>query len=387
MDAFKTIFIGHKVLILLVAWFGIFIILTWFLNTFADLNGLAVTIPLFSFAGIFGIAALSLNLEVGLAGMPNFGKIAFFMVGAYTTGTFTLLGFPIHYALIIGMIVTGFLGYLIALPTLKLRADYLAIVTIAIGEILRTIILAEQWLGDQLGCLCGGARGLRVQNIFREGILYDVVIGGNLIQRTVVADFLFLIAITITMFVVYLILETLYNSPWGRILKSIRDNDIATESLGKDVVDYRIRTFIIASAFAGLAGGIFGIYIVTISPFAFLPLLTFQIWIMMILGGIANNRGVIFGSVLFWSITNLTLVLKEEVSAMLSSIASLLNPFNDLPFIPTIQGFIIFDPINLQNFGFGLILLLFLLFRPQGVIPEREIKTVAKDVMIPIPTD
>ena len=375
---------GHNIFPIIIGWMGAFLGITILFNL-SGTNGLAISIPLFSFAGIFGIAALSLNLEVGLSGISNFGKIAFFMIGCYTSGLLYLLHYPFYIGILGAMIVGGVFGYLMALPTLHLREDYLAIVTIAVGEIIRTVLLAEVWLAwpqsTGLGQRSsGGSFGLSIENIFRSMITTDLTIGTTVIEAPVVADFVFMLAISCMLLLVYLFLEYLYNSPWGRVLKSIRENELAAESLGKNVVAYRIKAFILASALAGLAGGIWALYIVSFTPSGFPPYYTFLMWMMIIIGGLANNRGTIIGSIAIWSADFLVRQFREEIVGILNRIASLLNPIDGLPLITNIQDFIQIDPIYGQQAFFGIFLILVLIFRSEGLLPERTIKTVATKV-------
>jgi len=372
---------GHNIFPIFIGWTGAFLIITALLNL-SGINGLALSIPLFSIAGIFGIAALSLNLEVGLTGISNFGKIAFFMIGCYTSGLLYLLHYPFYIGILGAMIVGGVFGYLLALPTLHLREDYLAIVTIAVGEILRTALLAEVWLAwpqsTGLGQrLSGGSFGISIENIFRSVITSDLNIGTTVIEATVVADFIFMVVISIVFFSVYLFLEYLYNSPWGRVLKSIRENELAAESLGKNVVSYRIKAFILASSLAGLAGGIWALYIVSFTPSGFPPYYTFLMWMMIIIGGLGNNRGTIIGSITIWSVDFLARQFREDIVGFLDRISSLLNPIDQLPLITNLQDLIRIDPIYGQQAFFGIFLILVLIFRPKGLLPERTINTVA----------
>ncbi len=388
---------GHRILLIIGGWFSSFILLT-FLLSFVIPNPLNLTLPLFSYAGIFGIAALSLNLEVGVTGISNFGKIAFFMVGCYTTGLMYLFKFPIFIAIPIGMVVAGFFGYLLALPTLDLREDYLAITTIAVGEIVRTVLRAETWIAwPQNRSEAGGTLGLTVENIFRSNITSDLVLGNIVLPSTLIADFLFLFSITAVFLLVYLFVEIIYNSPFGRVLKSIRDNDLAAESLGVDIVEYRIKAFVVSSALAGLAGGIWALYIVGFSPDGFPPYYTFFLWIIVIIGGIGNNRGVIFGSLLVWSIEYISRTLTGDIDTLVSRIVGILNPLSDFyqqisSHIPIIGDFLLsLNPISFfqeivvinppeyyPQFFFGILLILFLIYRPKGIFPERPIQTVAE---------
>ena len=370
MQKYTIFFKGHKIFLILITWILSFILLTLALsfdvipfdlpfNFYIPIldtvvpNPLGVTLPLFSFAGIFGIAAFSLNLEVGVTGISNFGKIAFFMIGCYATGLAFLFRYPVFIAIPIGMLVTGLFGYFLAIPTLNLREDYLAIVTIAVGETLRTVLRAETWIAwPQDRSTSGGVLGLTIENFFRSAITTDLIIGDIVILAPHVADFVFLALITVLFLLVYLFLEVLYNSPFGRVLKSIRDNDLAAESLGKNIVSYRIKAFVIGSVLAGLAGGIWALYVVAFSPGGFPPYYSFFLWIVIIIGGVGNNRGVIFVSLLIWGIEYFSQTLTSDIPTFIGQFTSLLNPISDLyqqifSLIPFVGEFIAsLDPIS-----------------------------------------
>ena len=400
------IFKGHSILLIIlglilycIAMVIVITVINIFFNVYAD--SFTIIAEIFAFAGIYGIAALSLNVEVGQAGLSNFGKVAFFMIGSYATMLSLLFGYPIYIALIIGMIASGFAGYLVALPTLRLREDYLAIVTIVGGEILRYILKAENWITyPQTGQSGGGAFGLLIQtyvsmfpidllnlNIFGIHFSFFFPISNNIFgitfSQVAYAELAFDIILMICLIIVYIILETLYNSPWGRVIKSIRENDLATESLGKDVSVYKIKTFIVANAITGFAGGLYAVYTGFILPDSFVPLITFYLWIIIIIGGLANNRGAIAGTFIFWTTSTLALQYKDQLTNFLGAQSQILNPIKGIPFVASLQNLIKnLDPVNTQNILFGVILLLILIYRPQGIISERPIKTIAQRVNV-----
>ncbi|MHA1983323.1 MAG: branched-chain amino acid ABC transporter permease [Candidatus Hodarchaeales archaeon] len=375
------LFKGNSILIIIFSIVAYFLFLNIFIDqTKPGVNSIIITIQIFAFAAIFGIAALSLNLEIGNTGLTNFGKVAFIMAGSYGTGLFILLGYNIIFAFIIGIAISGFLGYLVTIPTLNLRQDYLAIVTIAIGEVLRTFFKTEGWFQYPQDGSYGGPLGLKVPNTFYFLFQEDIIIGDLVIDGGLLSSFVFMIIMTIFLVIVYIILEFLYNSPWSRVLKGIRENDVAVESLGKDVVKYKTQAFVLGSAIAGFAGGLWAIYIINFSPDGFFPIITFNLWIIVIIGGLANNKGVLVGSFFFWTINNLTRLYKPELGEILGNVSGIFNSIDTFPFISVIQDLITMDPIFGQNIIFGAILILFLLYRPQGLIPEKPIKTVAIDV-------
>ncbi|MEG0751539.1 MAG: branched-chain amino acid ABC transporter permease [Oscillospiraceae bacterium] len=234
-------------------------------------------------AGIFVIAAVSLNLTCGFLGHLPLGHAGFMAIGAYTTALITknlnlggeFLTFLI--ALIAGGLVAAVFGVIIGLPALRLKGDYLAIITLAFGEMIRVVILNLKFTG--------GALGLKQ------------------IPRYTNFTWVFALCV-ITIFVSY----ALINSKHGRAIISIRENEIAAESCGVNTTYYKTMTFTIAAFFAGISGGLYACYIATIAPGDFGFMKSIEILVMVVLGGM----GSIVGSVL--SATVLT-VLPELLRA------------------------------------------------------------------------
>ena len=283
-------------------------------------------------AGIFGILALSLNLEFGFAGLANFGKVAFFLTGAYTYALLSQIGIPFYLCLIIGALIAAVFGLLISLPALRLRADYLAIVVLTFGEILRMIVKAEN---------IGGFRGMvDVSPIFPW-------MGSPLIYRLENIGL-----IGLCLLICFVVAQLMANSPYGRVMRAVREDEMAAEALGKDRAKYKAQIFMIGSAMAGLAGGLYAQYIQFISPGMFLPMVTFTVWIMVLLGGPANNWGVLLGAGLI---------------ELFDRGANMAKDYLTLPI----------DPSNLQYILFGALIILVLLYRPQGLLKERGVKTKA----------
>ncbi len=280
------------------------------------------------YIGIYAILAISLNLEAGYTRLMNFGKVAFFAIGAYTSALFSMAGMPFIAGLAAGMLLSGIFGLLVATPTLRLRADYLAIVTIAFGEILRLFLLNEVWLTN--GPM--GIRGIK-QPLFS-------VFGGDYMLFYVLLVFAVLL-------ICYVFAEKMINSPFGRVLKAIRDDEDAVQAFGKNTYMFKIRIFVIGSVMAGVAGTLFAHYLVFISPDMFYPVLTFSVWTMMVIGGKANNLGVISGAVIVQVLERGTRFLKD---------------FVELPV----------EPSNLRIIVIGLLLILFIMYRPDGLIRERK---------------
>jgi branched-chain amino acid transport system permease protein len=288
------------------------------------------------FTGIYGILALSLNIEYGFTGLGNFGKVAFFLIGAYTYAILTEAGVHWSLCLIAGALMSGVIGSLIAWPALRLREDYLAISTLAFGEIIRTVVKAEDWIAN-------GVWGITVpQAIIMEGVSFRVTMGTQvgLVFACLIICFIFV--------------QLLTNSPYGRIMRAIREDDIAAATLGKNRLKYKAQVFFIGSAIAGVAGGLFAQYMGYIEPYMFMPMVTFTVWIMVLLGGPANNWGVLLGAALVTIFNRGAIIIKDYVT---------------LPI----------DPNNLQYILLGILIILMLLYRPGGLLKESKIKTKASE--------
>ena len=290
------------------------------------------------FVGIFGIVALSLNLEFGFAGLANFGKVAFFLVGAYTYAVLSQIGVPFYLCLIAGALTSALFGLLISLPALRLRTDYLAIAILAFGEILRLIVKAEHWIA-------GGVWGINVSPaISLAGASFEV----DALVNIGLVYFCLLIC--------FLVAQLLANSPYGRVMRAIREDEVAAEALGKDRAKYKAQVLMIGSAMAGVAGGLYAQYLQFIDPYMFMPMITFTVWMMVILGGPANNWGALLGAGLV------------ELFAKGANIIATKYP--NLPV----------DPGNLQYILFGVLIILVLLYRPGGLLKESPIKTKALEL-------
>jgi len=302
------------------------------------LDPLIYVLDLVVFIGIFSIVSLSLNLEFGFTGLANFGKVAFFLVGAYTYALLSKAGLPFYLCLIAGASTSAIIGFLVSLPTLKLREDYLAIVVLTFGEVLRLILKSERWLA-------GGVWGIAVSPaipIAGASARVDTLINVGLVYFCLV--------------ICFVVVQLTTNSPYGRVIRAIREDELAAETLGKDRAKYRGQVLALGSAIAGIAGGLYAQYIRFIDPYMFMPMLTFTVWIMVILGGPANNWGALLGAVLVMLFDRGTNMAKDYLT---------------LPI----------DPINLQYILFGVLIIAVLLYRPQGLLKESRIKTKAIEMI------
>jgi branched-chain amino acid transport system permease protein len=285
------------------------------------------------YIGIFGIVSLSLNLEFGFTGLANFGKVAFFLIGAYTYALLSQIGIPFYVCLIAGALMSAIFGLVVSLPALRLRADYLAIAVLAFGEILRLIVKSEYWLAR-------GDWGIRVFPIFPWT-------GSHLIYRLENMGLVYLFLL-----ICLLVVQLLANSPYGRAMRAIREDEVAAEALGKNRSKFKAQALMLGSAMAGIAGGLYAQYLQYVLPGMFMPMVTFTVWIMVLLGGPANNWGVLLGAALVEIFDRGTNIIKDYIT---------------LPI----------DPTNLQYILFGALIIFVLLYRPQGLLRESAIKTKA----------
>ncbi len=292
-------------------------------------------------AAILSIAVLGLNLQWGNSGLFNGGVVAFFGAGAYgtlilggTSQTAHLGGFEIFYplALIGGMVTAGLMAWIVGILTLRLRHDYLAIATFGVA------VAFENLLRNAEG-LAGGAQGLRgferpLHAWLGDGFTYNVF---------------FLIFVLVLLGATYRFLEVLIRSPFGRLLRAMREDETAALSLGKDPAKIRLTSLIIGSVIIGLSGGLYATFYAFISPQDVLPILTFQIWAMLIVGGAGNNKGAVAGAFVIW--------------AAWTASGWGLSRFAPLE-IQLYTG-------SIQFILIGLVIVGMLLWRPQGLFPEK----------------
>jgi neutral amino acid transport system permease protein len=297
---------------------------------------LAFILSLVIFAGIFALFSLGLNLQWGYAGLVNFGHVAFMTVGGYATVLLSLNGVPWFLAMLIASGLAALLGLIIAVITLRLRDDYLAIVTIGISEIIRLISNNEEWLTR-------GTIGIQ-----SYPIPWGKVVSFEYQKPLLAALLIFVIA------VVYWRLEWLVRSPWGRVLKAIREDEEVAKALGKNVFWYKVQAFVIGGAIAGMSGAFYAWQLTTIYPESFQQQLTFRAWTIVTIGGAGSNLGVLLGSVIFQIYTNIFRFLPDQIR---------------------IDGGR-FEAIQLMLIGLTLILLM--VWRPQGILGNKDELTLSK---------
>jgi neutral amino acid transport system permease protein len=426
-------------------------------------------VSLVIFTAIFAVFGLGLNLQWGYTGLLNFGHVAFMAVGAYATALLSMAGVPLFLAMLIGAGLAAGLGFLIGLSTLRLREDYLAIVTIGVSEMLRLVAVNEEWLtrgtfGIQrfplpladfnpgavvragmvavltlivglgywqlwgwlrqqlkgvprqavlnsslamtgyLGSLAlliygvsVGASQLKLTNavpnwVLGLGLLGAVVaiawfytwLGNRVLARLpgantglAVAAFvltlgcglwvyryaasalynysrnpaktglMFLSVLTVAL--LFWALQRLVRSPWGRVLKAIREDEQVAKALGKNVFWYKLQSLMLGGLIAGIAGALYAWQLTTVYPDNFRPLITFNAWTIVVLGGAGSNVGTLLGAALFLTYENVTRFVLQDVI-----------PLSDSQ-LGAFRIMII-----------GLLLMVLMVWRPQGILGNKE---------------
>jgi neutral amino acid transport system permease protein len=304
-------------------------------------------------AAAFALAAVGLNLQFGFTGLLNFGHVAFMMVGAYGTAITVNEGAPLYVAVPVGILAAVVLGLIFGLPTLRLRADYLAIVTITAGEMLRLVINAG---GEN--SLTKGPFG--IQNFANSFFSVNPIPSGNYGPGRVSfasSELWVVIVAWVLVIVSALLVKQLVSSPWGRAVRAIREDEDAARSLGKNTFVLKLQSLVVGGVMGGLAGVMLAIDQQSVSPGYYLPYITFFVYTAVILGGPGSVRGPIVGAVLFWFLLQLTAgVLTDAVAS---------------GWIPSS----ILDHDKVLTFRYvlvGLALIGLAVWRPQGIFGKRE---------------
>ncbi|WP_199174715.1 branched-chain amino acid ABC transporter permease [Halegenticoccus soli] len=375
-----------------------------------DANGLASTLQRITFfAAVYALLALALNLQWGYAGLFNIGVAGFMAVGVYTmamltaptdpgTGGLPGLGLPLPVGIVGGMLAAALVGALAALPALRLKADYLAIVTLALSEIIRivynsTSLRTFSIAGVDLGT--GGSQGLALPTNPINALFYSDarspaspptalgeaafgLFGAAGVQHTTVVDWTYTLVLVVFVWLFYRLLSRVGNSPFGRVLKAIREDELVARSLGKDTGRFKIKTFMLGCALMGLGGILWQGSQSYVSPNNFLPILTFYIFIALIIGGSGSNTGSVIGGALFVG-------LLFEGPTFVRRLVAQQIPLGDAPdtFVAAVEPLASLDvtPLlayalgNLASLRFvlaGVVLVYFVQTRPKGLLGHRK---------------
>ncbi|WP_291377940.1 branched-chain amino acid ABC transporter permease [Demequina sp.] len=300
----------------------------------------------------FALAAVGLNFHFGLTGLLNMGQAGFMLLGMYGFAITIREGGPIWLGVIVALVLAMVFGLLLGWPTLKLRGDYLAIVTIAAAEMVRYLGRSQNF-----NALTGASTGIR-GNEFKEPFeqlspfpdrMVDVgpfaLHGARSTSWWLVVVAWALVAILVVIF------WRLSRSPWGRVLKGIREDEDAVRSLGKNVYSYKMQALVIGGAVGALAGVVWSLG-ASVQPDSMGRPTTFWVWTLLLLGGAATIFGPVLGSIIFWC----SLVLVKGLAAM---------------WIPdSVLSQQQLEPFSLVLVGVTLMCLV--IFRPQGVLGDKR---------------
>jgi len=312
-------------------------------------------------AGMYALLSFGLNAQWGFTGLINFSVAAFFGIGAYGSALMTASGSPIAggynplVGLVVALVVALVLALLIGIPTLRLRADYLAIASLGLAEVMRLIVLNERWLTNGsagVRGIPGFFKGWPVLSTFPEtmpGIRLEVIPGSPVILETAFwrASLNVLLVLAFAG-AVYFVLRRAHRSPWGRVLRTIRSDEDLARALGKDTYSFKMQSFVLGSLIMALAGVFYTHLNLYVGPGDLDPITTFYAWVAVILGGSGSNRGALFGGIVIVTI--------REGTRFLNDVA--------LPI----------DPAPLRLLLIGIVIVAVMRYRPQGILPpQREL--------------
>jgi branched-chain amino acid transport system permease protein len=303
---------------------------------------------------IFALAAIGLNMHFGYTGLLNFGQAGFLAIGAYSVAVPVIsFGISLWVAFLIGIINSIIFALLLGIPTLRLRADYLAIVTIAAAEIVRQIARSATF-NDTLGGSDGitgkfGAEFFAL-NLFKDGITTPILRFNANDLWVVITGWALVALITFAMW-------RMVNSPWGRLMRAIREDEDAVKSLGKNVYLYKMQSLIIGGVIGACGGFVYALSRQSVQPDNYGTALTFFAYTVLILGGAARVFAPIVGAMIFWFlIVFIEQMLRAGVSA---------NLIPDWLIGPNQVG-----QIRFMLMGIGLMLLM--IYRPQGIFGDKK---------------
>jgi len=344
--------------------------------TLFGINPVLFLLGLGNFVALYAAISLSLNLEAGYTGIPNFGKVLFVAGGASVAGAISgrlatlLLGIDTHgnyiifnakaiaggvdpflathipsgvalllLSVVIAALIGGVLGYLASYPAVRLREDYLGMLLLASAQFYQVFLSGFE-------PLVGGTQGILVPDP------YAAWAGAGPGVRDAVA----LGVISVFALLVYIFVERIARSPLGRTLRAIRDSEDASEALGKDNVAIRRKVLVIASGISGMAGALLTFYVGSVGADTWTRIdWTFWPWLMVIMGGVANNVGVVMGSLVF----GFTLKFLQQIRYSL-------------------QAYLPIDVNWVQYLAFGILLIVILMLRPDGILPEKPSATLSR---------
>jgi len=385
------------------------------------------------YVGVFGMLALALNLHWGYTGLFNIGIVGFMGIGVYTTALVSKppvaeggaaqvggFGLPLSVGIVAGVVVAGLFGLLVALPALRLRADYLAIVTVAFSEIVRFTMMSrtfqtftvpdtiDLWLftfdptADTVGLGGGGGLILNypdpLEALLRRIFLWEPYLGfvtfvqQNYIPnnpRPVIDGILYGVLLLVGVGLFYLLLSRTGKSPFGRVLKAIREDEDVANALGKNTDRFKLTAFVLGAALMGLGGILWYSSRGSITPPSFRPNITFFIWIALIIGGAGSNTGSFLGGAIFAG-------LLYEGPRYFKNLVEAAFDLGDAPrnFGEAMAGFASLDPMpfvlytldsvsQLRLVIMGVVLIWLMHNRPEGLLGHRKETASSVDLARP----
>jgi branched-chain amino acid transport system permease protein len=294
---------------------------------------LSYVIFIATIGGIYALLALSLNLVWGSTGLVNLGLAGFFAVGAYASAITTGAGAPVVFGLLAAIAASITAGLLVTFATLRLRDDYLAIVTLGFAEVVRLVAVNERWLTNG----ADGISGIRAP--FKEALGAQGF------------DLFYLGLVSTIVVLVWFVLHRIDRSPYGRALKAIREDQELAAFAGKRVLRFKFEAFALSAGIAGLAGALYGHYQSYISPDHFQPLITIYIFLAVTAGGVGRPIAAVAGAY--------AVVVFLETTRFVAAVVPGLEPVQ----IAAVREMLV-----------GIALILVLRLKPQGVLPERILK-------------
>jgi branched-chain amino acid transport system permease protein len=319
--------------------------------SFEELTAVNFWVSVGVIAGTYAIVALGLQINTGFTGIVNFGMAGFMAIGAYSMAIFVVkAGLSFWVSLPLAMLVAMVFGVLVGLPSLRLRADYFAIATIAMAEMVRLFAQnARDLTGGNQGIFCEeGNPSNCYTNSWR-----DVSDSINGFVENFWSDpatlFPLLLVIWATVGIATVVLLYLQRTPWGRVLRAIREDEDAARALGKNTLLFKLQSLAIAALLGAIGGFFLALNLATLHPIDFEPLVTFFAFSVLVLAGLANYKGVAVGAILFWFVIEGT-------------------RFIELPDPPFTETRIAALRLAIT----GLLLIGLMAFRPQGMFGKRQ---------------
>jgi branched-chain amino acid transport system permease protein len=283
---------------------------------------------IFVISGIYSILTLSLNLVVGYTGLISIGHAAFFCIGAYISALLSLtLGISPWIGLLAGACGAAFLGFIIGMPSLRLKGDYLALATFGAGVIVYQIV--KNWVS-----LTRGPMGL-------PGIP-----GFSILGFSFNAAWSYLLLVILFVIFTIFVMNRLITKAYGRVLRSIREDEIASQAMGKNIAKYKLHVFVIGAFFAGIAGSLYAHYISFIDPSSFTVIESVTILLMVIFGGMSSIKGSVAGATI--------LVIFPEVLRFIGMPSAIAAPTRQMLY--------------------GLLLIILMIWRPEGLLGKYKFR-------------